>query len=78
MDAMDADDNLSDASLIEDDDEEEELIIQTSEQEYDEDVCVNNFTKIFLNAYIKNFVKSHNIFKQILQYNFVQFREFFQ
>lgn len=78
MDAMDADDNLSDASLIEDDDEEEELIIQTSEQEYDEDVCLNNFTKKFLNAYIKNFVKSHNIFKQILQYNFVQFHEFFQ
>ena len=47
MDAMDADDNLSDASLIEDDDEEEELIIQTSEQEYDEDVCLNHFTKFF-------------------------------
>ena len=28
--------------------------------------------------YIKNFVKSHNIFKQIIQYNFVQFHEFFQ
>ena len=37
MDAMDADDNLSDASLIEDDDEEEELIIQTSDQEYEDD-----------------------------------------
>ena len=50
MDAMDADDNLSDASLIEDDDEEEELIIQTSEQEYDEDVCLNNFTKKIFNC----------------------------